>query len=186
MADLSVKLDFGLSSANLDEKTRALWPHPFGLLYSVTLDRDALTTSLIVTNEGDKPIEVQVLLHTYLRVKVSCSNQQRHAERYDRLSNWPPCASSLSLSLSRTSTTSQSKVLKTHRTSTRSTMHPPRLRTLLRWLLTARRTVYTHPSVDPVHQSQCSRVDRRHLRLCVMAISTTLWSGTRGPRRPIQ
>ncbi|KAH8844466.1 hypothetical protein MCOR07_010689 [Pyricularia oryzae] len=69
MADLSVKLDFGLSSANLDEKTRALWPHPFGLLYSVTLDRDALTTSLIVTNEGDKPIEVQVLLHTYLRVK---------------------------------------------------------------------------------------------------------------------
>ncbi|UKZ49340.1 hypothetical protein TrVGV298_003586 [Trichoderma virens] len=33
----SVKLDFGLSSENLDEAARQLWPYKFGLLYSVTL-----------------------------------------------------------------------------------------------------------------------------------------------------
>lgn len=66
--DHSVKLDFGLTSASLDEATRALWPHPFNLLYSVTLERDSLTTSLTATNAGDKPIEIQMLLHTYLRV----------------------------------------------------------------------------------------------------------------------
>ena len=70
-ADLSVKLDFGLSSANLDDKTKAQWPYAFGLIYSVTLDREALTTSLIVTNEGDKPFDCQVLMHTYFKVKVS-------------------------------------------------------------------------------------------------------------------
>lgn len=68
-ADLSVKLDFGLSSANLDDKTKAQWPYAFGLIYSVTLDREALTTSLIVTNEGDKPFDCQVLMHTYFKVK---------------------------------------------------------------------------------------------------------------------
>ncbi|KAL8400734.1 hypothetical protein RB594_000949 [Gaeumannomyces avenae] len=66
--DHSVKLDFGLTSSNLAAATRALWPHPFNLLYSVTLERDSLTTSLTATNAGDKPIEIQVLLHTYLRV----------------------------------------------------------------------------------------------------------------------
>jgi len=69
-ADLSVKLDFGLSSANLDDQTKSQWPYGFGLLYSVTLDQKSLTTSLIITNEGDKPFECQALLHTYLRVKV--------------------------------------------------------------------------------------------------------------------
>ncbi|EJT73915.1 hypothetical protein GGTG_07769 [Gaeumannomyces tritici R3-111a-1] len=66
--DHSVKLDFGLTSSNLAAATRALWPHPFNLLYSVTLERDSLTTSLTATNAGDKPIEIQVLLHTYLRI----------------------------------------------------------------------------------------------------------------------
>ncbi|KAJ9151934.1 Glucose-6-phosphate 1-epimerase [Pleurostoma richardsiae] len=68
-ADLSVKLDFGLSSANLDAETRALWPYDFGLIYSVTLDRGGLITSLIVTNEGTKAFDCQVLLHTYFKVK---------------------------------------------------------------------------------------------------------------------
>lgn len=67
--DLSCKLDFGLSSSNLDDKTRALWPFDFSLIYSVTLNRGSLTTSLLVTNEGDKPFECQMLLHTYFRVK---------------------------------------------------------------------------------------------------------------------
>ncbi|KAK0734321.1 aldose-1-epimerase [Lasiosphaeria miniovina] len=68
-ADQSVKLDFGLSSANLDDKTRALWPFAFSLIYGVTLNRDSLTTSLVVTNDDDKPFDCQVLLHTYLRVE---------------------------------------------------------------------------------------------------------------------
>ncbi|POR35784.1 Glucose-6-phosphate 1-epimerase [Tolypocladium paradoxum] len=65
----SVKLDFGLSSDNLDEATRALWPYKFGLLYSVTLERESLTTTLVITNDGDEPFEIQTLLHTYFRVK---------------------------------------------------------------------------------------------------------------------
>ena len=70
-ADLSVKLDFGLSTPGLEDGARSAWPFQFGLLYSVTLDRDSLTTSLVVTNQGDKPFECQVLLHTYFRVGVS-------------------------------------------------------------------------------------------------------------------
>ncbi|KAH8169064.1 aldose 1-epimerase domain-containing protein [Sarocladium implicatum] len=64
----SVKLDFGLSSENLDESIRSKWPFSFGLLYSVTLDRDSLNTTLVVTNDGDIPFECQTLMHTYLRV----------------------------------------------------------------------------------------------------------------------
>ena len=69
-ADLSAKLDFGLSSAGLDVATRELWPFAFNLIYTVTLNRESLTTSLVVTNDDDKPFECQVLLHTYLRIKV--------------------------------------------------------------------------------------------------------------------
>ena len=70
-ADLSVKLDFGLSAASLTAEVRELWPYKFNLIYSVTLNRENLTTSLVVTNDDDKPFESQVLLHTYLRVNVS-------------------------------------------------------------------------------------------------------------------
>jgi glucose-6-phosphate 1-epimerase len=66
-----VKLDFALSSDGLDEAVRALWPHAFSLLYSVTLEPKSLTTSLVITNQGDEPFEFQTLLHTYFRVKVS-------------------------------------------------------------------------------------------------------------------
>ena len=72
-ADLSVKLDFGLSSAGLDESVRALWPFAFSLIYSVSLNRDSLTTSLVITSDDDKPFDCQVLMHTYLRVKVGLS-----------------------------------------------------------------------------------------------------------------
>lgn len=68
-ADLSVKLDFGLSAGSVDEETRKLWGYSFGLIYSVTLNRDSLTTSLVVTNDDDKPFDMQVLMHTYFRVK---------------------------------------------------------------------------------------------------------------------
>lgn len=69
-ADLSVKLDFGLSGSGVDEETRKKWPFQFGLIYSVTLNRESLTTGLVVSNDDDKAFEVQVLMHTYLRVKV--------------------------------------------------------------------------------------------------------------------
>ncbi|KAK4658657.1 hypothetical protein QC762_103490 [Podospora pseudocomata] len=69
--DLSVKLDFGLSSAadGLDPQGKAAWPFKFNLIYSVTLNRRDLTTSLVVTNDDERAFDCQVLMHTYLKVK---------------------------------------------------------------------------------------------------------------------
>ena len=66
----SVKLDFGLYSSNLSEEARKAWPYDFGLVYSVTLGKDSLKTVMSVRNEGSDVFEFQMLLHTYLRVKV--------------------------------------------------------------------------------------------------------------------
>lgn len=65
-----MKLDFGLSSATLDEKSKSLWPFTFSAIYSVTLTPDGLSTGIVVTNDGKEPFEFQTLLHTYLRIKV--------------------------------------------------------------------------------------------------------------------
>ncbi|KAK2752560.1 hypothetical protein FQN55_006673 [Onygenales sp. PD_40] len=66
----SVKLDFGLSTSMLDDKFKKDWPHEFGLVYSVTLSKGSLTTSLQVQNKGsESPFEFQVLLHSYFRVE---------------------------------------------------------------------------------------------------------------------
>lgn len=65
-----MKLDFGLSPSNLSEESKKAWPNAFGLIYSVTLGRDGLTTSMVVRNEGETAWEFQVLLHTYLRIGV--------------------------------------------------------------------------------------------------------------------
>ncbi|KAL2165377.1 hypothetical protein VTH06DRAFT_675 [Thermothelomyces fergusii] len=66
----TVKLDFGLSSAapGLDPKAAAHWPFKFNLIYSVTLGRRSLTTSIVAANDDSAPFECQVLMHTYLRV----------------------------------------------------------------------------------------------------------------------
>ncbi|KAH7321404.1 aldose-1-epimerase [Stachybotrys elegans] len=64
----NVKLDFGLSSENLDDNLKSLWPYKFGLLYSVALDPDSLKTTLVVTNQGDEPFEFQTLFHTYFNI----------------------------------------------------------------------------------------------------------------------
>lgn len=69
-SDDGVKMDFGLSSSNLDESAKSAWPHDFGLIYSVTLSQEGLETSILVRNEGSEPWEFQVLLHTYLRISV--------------------------------------------------------------------------------------------------------------------
>lgn len=76
--DNSVKLDFGLSSNNLSEESKKAWPFDFGLIYSVTLSKDSLTTSIVVQNAGEKAWEFQTLLHTYLKVKVCTKNSLHH------------------------------------------------------------------------------------------------------------
>jgi glucose-6-phosphate 1-epimerase len=68
--DTGVTIDFGLSPSNLNEETREAWPYNFGLIYSVTLTRDGLETSMVVRNEGQQAWDFQVLMHTYLKVKV--------------------------------------------------------------------------------------------------------------------
>lgn len=66
----SVKLDFGLSSESIDARFRAAWPYKFSLLYSVTLDRESLNTTIVITNDGDMPFDFQTLMHTYFCIKV--------------------------------------------------------------------------------------------------------------------
>ncbi|KAJ5095977.1 hypothetical protein NUU61_005333 [Penicillium alfredii] len=67
--DLAVKLDFGLSHTMLSKEFRKTWPYEFGLVYSVTLTKDALETTLQVRNEGKQNFDFQVLMHTYLNVE---------------------------------------------------------------------------------------------------------------------
>lgn len=69
--DSGVKMDFGLSPSNLDDTARKSWPYNFGLIYTVTLSKDGLETSMLVRNEGTEAWEFQVLMHTYLRINVS-------------------------------------------------------------------------------------------------------------------
>lgn len=84
----NVKLDFGLSTATLDEATKKLWPHGFALIYSVTLTPDSLVTSMVITNDGNEPFDCQLLMHTYLRVgdvtKVSVTGLEE-AEYVDKV-----------------------------------------------------------------------------------------------------
>lgn len=68
--DDAVKLDFGLSSPTLDDSTKQQWPHAFSLIYSVTLSPQGLSTSIVITNDGDSVFDYQVLLHTYLKINV--------------------------------------------------------------------------------------------------------------------
>lgn len=69
-SDGSVKLDFGLSSGTLGDDWKAKWGYAFGLVYSVTLSPGNLTTTLVVSNEGEEAFEFQALLHTYFRINV--------------------------------------------------------------------------------------------------------------------
>lgn len=64
-------MDFGLSSSNLNKESKEAWGYEFGLIYSVTLGREGLGTSMVVRNEGEVAWDFQVLMHTYLRVSVS-------------------------------------------------------------------------------------------------------------------
>ncbi|KAE8344160.1 hypothetical protein BDV24DRAFT_127512 [Aspergillus arachidicola] len=66
--DGSVKLDFGLSRPMLTEDFQKAWPYDFGLVYSVTLTKEILETSLQVQNKGSQNFDFQVLMHTYLKI----------------------------------------------------------------------------------------------------------------------
>lgn len=72
--DDAVRLDFGLTPANLSEEMKAAWPYDFSLQYSVTLGKDGLQTMLSVRNQGSKPFDFQMLTHTYFRIPVSWSS----------------------------------------------------------------------------------------------------------------
>lgn len=68
-----MKLDFGLSHAQLSADAKKAWPYEFGLVYSVTLGKDGLRTMLNVNNQGKESFEFQMLLHSYFKVDVSCT-----------------------------------------------------------------------------------------------------------------
>ncbi|KKY15703.1 putative apospory-associated protein c [Phaeomoniella chlamydospora] len=68
-SDDCVKLDFGLSSSMLDAEATKAWPYNFGLVYSVTLYKDALETNMHVQNKGSEAFEFMCLFHTYLKIK---------------------------------------------------------------------------------------------------------------------
>jgi glucose-6-phosphate 1-epimerase len=70
-SDDSVKLDFGLGSAMLDDETRGKWTFDFGLVYSVTLGKGRLECQMHVQNKGVEAFEFQCLMHTYLAIRVS-------------------------------------------------------------------------------------------------------------------
>ena len=62
---------------SLDEKMRAAWPYAFDLVYSVTLERTGLTTSLVVNNkEQERSFEIQALFHSYFRCQVRFSSSR--------------------------------------------------------------------------------------------------------------
>lgn len=54
----------------LSEDFRKAWPYEFGLVYSVSLTKNSLETSLHVQNKGSQNFEFNVLMHTYLNVDV--------------------------------------------------------------------------------------------------------------------
>ena len=76
--DDAVKLDFGLSRGMLSEEFQKAWPYDFGLVYSVTLTKESLGTSLHVQNEGKENFDFQVLMHTYLNIEVGFPNPHPH------------------------------------------------------------------------------------------------------------
>ncbi|KAF7597291.1 hypothetical protein BBP40_008134 [Aspergillus hancockii] len=67
--DDSVKLDFGLSRPMLNEEFQKAWPYDFGLVYSVTLTKESLETSLQVQNKGSQNFDFQILMHTYFKIE---------------------------------------------------------------------------------------------------------------------
>jgi glucose-6-phosphate 1-epimerase len=85
--DSSITLDFGLSKGMLDDPFKKAWPYDFGLVYSVTLTKASLVTSLQVQNNGAEAFDFQVLFHSYFRVEVCSrsSSSRRNGEGNKRV-----------------------------------------------------------------------------------------------------
>jgi D-hexose-6-phosphate mutarotase len=70
-AGAAVQLDSGATRLALlltdDEKSRAIWPHPFRLECHITVG-DLLEIELVTTNTGTKPFVITEALHAYLRI----------------------------------------------------------------------------------------------------------------------
>ncbi|EJT99764.1 glucose-6-phosphate 1-epimerase [Dacryopinax primogenitus] len=58
------------------DQTDKLFPHPFKLVYTVTLAEHQLTTSLRVHNTGSAPLAFQALLHNYFKGESSIAQVQ--------------------------------------------------------------------------------------------------------------
>ncbi|CAK0757552.1 hypothetical protein CVIRNUC_002550 [Coccomyxa viridis] len=51
-----------------NEYTRAMWPHAFKAVYTVTLHGEQLRTDLRILNTGDQPFDFTAALHSYFEV----------------------------------------------------------------------------------------------------------------------
>jgi glucose-6-phosphate 1-epimerase len=59
--------DYAVLGLADDASTRALWPHPFNLELTVSVDGQRLDMELAVINTGDTTFGFHAALHTYLR-----------------------------------------------------------------------------------------------------------------------
>jgi galactose mutarotase-like enzyme len=139
-----VKLDFGLSSSMLSDDAKSKWPYEFGLVYSVTLSREGLGTSLQVRNQGSENFEFQVLLHTYLAIEV-CIFLLLRRSRSCKISSLYE-AQWLTSNAHRTSQQSKSNHSKGNHTSTKSSMPLNTPRPRLHYKSPQRRTASTRTS----------------------------------------
>lgn len=170
--DSSVKLDFGLSSSNLSEESKKAWPFSFGLIYSVTLGRDGLATSMVVRNEGESAWDFQILMHSYLRVAVSFLPFFRVSGYLG--SSWT------NHFIRRTSRTFPSPVSNPPHTSTKSLLQlAPLPRQIPRSQSPTKPTVSTPPLEAHQHQLQCTKDPRKH-STSSETTSTKWLSGTHG------
>jgi len=68
-SDDVISVDLGLGPEGLDEETKEKWGYQFGLIYTITLTKDALETKILVQNtEEEKSFDFNLLFHNYLRV----------------------------------------------------------------------------------------------------------------------
>jgi glucose-6-phosphate 1-epimerase len=68
----AVEAKFSLEPEDVSDDIMKLWPFDgFGLIYTVTLDANSLSTICEVRNSGSESFEFNILLHSYLHVKVS-------------------------------------------------------------------------------------------------------------------
>lgn len=68
----------------LSDELKKAWPFEFGLVYSVTLTKESLGTSLQVQNKCQQNFEFQVLMHTYFNVEVSSHLPKRNSAVSDK------------------------------------------------------------------------------------------------------